>query len=64
MTNLQQIRDNGLSITMSALVDDVPLVQDIQEHLAKIGFIDLSGVTLGVLSTELKLSRDIQYETD
>jgi peptidoglycan hydrolase-like protein with peptidoglycan-binding domain len=52
MTNLQQIRDNGLSITMSALVDDVPLVQDIQEHLVKIGFIDLSGVTLGVLSTE------------
>ena len=37
---------------MPALVADAPLVQDIQEHLAKIGFIDLSGITLGVLSTE------------
>jgi peptidoglycan hydrolase-like protein with peptidoglycan-binding domain len=52
MTNLQEIQNDGLSISMSALVADAPLVQDIQEHLAKIGFIDLSGVTLGVLSTE------------
>jgi peptidoglycan hydrolase-like protein with peptidoglycan-binding domain len=52
MTNLQEIQNEGLSISMSALVADAPLVQDIQEHLAKIGFIDLSGVTLGVLSTE------------
>ena len=52
MTNLQEIQNDGLSISMSALVADAPLVQDIQEHLAKSGFIDLSGVTLGVLSTE------------
>ncbi|MEH1903575.1 MAG: hypothetical protein V7L04_19740 [Nostoc sp.] len=52
MTNLQEIRDNVLSISISALVADAFLVQDIQEHLAKIGFIDLNGVTLGVLSTE------------
>jgi peptidoglycan hydrolase-like protein with peptidoglycan-binding domain len=52
MTNLQQVRDNGLSISISALIADAFLVQDIQEHLAKIGFIDLSSVTLGVLSTE------------
>ncbi|WP_445632530.1 Peptidoglycan-binding protein [Nostoc sp. DSM 114161] len=51
MTNLQEIRDNALSISISALVADTLLVQDIQEHLAKIGFIDLSSVTLGVLST-------------
>lgn len=52
MTNLQQIRDTNLSISISTIAADAPLVQDIQEHLAKIGFIDLSGVTLGVLSTE------------
>lgn len=52
MTNLQQVRDIGLSISISALIADTSLVQDIQEHLSKIGFIDLSSVTLGVLSTE------------
>lgn len=52
MTNLKEIQNDGLSISRSALVADTVLVQDIQEHLAKIGFIDLSSVTIGVLSTE------------
>ncbi|BAY41979.1 hypothetical protein NIES2111_63750 (plasmid) [Nostoc sp. NIES-2111] len=52
MASLQQIRDNELDISISALAADEQLVQDIQEHLAKINFIDLSSVVLGVLSTE------------
>lgn len=52
MTNLLQIGNDLLDISISALAGDAPLVQDIQEHLAKIGFINLNSVTLGILSAE------------
>jgi hypothetical protein len=50
MTNLQLISNGSSSTSLSSLGGDSELVQDIQERLGKIGFVDLDAVTLGVLS--------------
>ncbi len=50
MTNLQLIANGSNSTSLSSLGGDSELVQDIQERLGKIGFVDLGAVTLGVLS--------------
>lgn len=49
MTNLEEIRQNDLSISLSDLLVESELVQDIQEKLAKSGFIELLSITLGTL---------------
>jgi peptidoglycan hydrolase-like protein with peptidoglycan-binding domain len=52
MTSLQTIADTGASVSLSNLGGDSELVQDIQERLVKIGFINAGAVAIGVLSPE------------
>ena len=47
MTNLQEISQNNLSISLSNLPIDLELVRDIQARLNKIGFIDMTALALG-----------------
>jgi hypothetical protein len=52
MTNLQEVSKQDLLISLSSLVTETELVQDIQEKLGRIGFINLATVSLGNLDPE------------
>jgi peptidoglycan hydrolase-like protein with peptidoglycan-binding domain len=47
MTNLQEISQNNLSISLANLPIETELVRDIQARLNKIGFIDMTAIALG-----------------
>jgi hypothetical protein len=47
MATLQSIINNGISIPLSDVSSDSELVKEIQEKLGKIGFVELSSITLG-----------------
>jgi hypothetical protein len=52
MTNLQEISQKDLLISLSNLPRETELIQDIQEKLGKIGFVNLTTVSLGNLDSE------------
>jgi hypothetical protein len=52
MTNLQEVSQKDLLISLSHLSEETELIQDIQEKLSKIGFINLTTVSLGSLDLE------------
>ncbi len=49
MTTLKDIAQGASIVKLSQLSQDTALVQDIQERLAKIGFLDLGAINSGVL---------------
>jgi peptidoglycan hydrolase-like protein with peptidoglycan-binding domain len=51
MTNLQEIFQNNLSISLANLPIETELVRDIQARLNKIGFIDMTAIALGTFDT-------------
>jgi hypothetical protein len=52
MTNLQEVSQKDLLISLSHLATETELIQDIQEKLGRIGFINLATVSLGNLDPE------------
>ncbi len=52
MTNLQEVSQQDLLISLSHLARETELIQDIQEKLGKIGFVNLTTVSLGNLDPE------------
>jgi hypothetical protein len=56
MTRLEIIAEQDLSIDLTTLSGDSELVQEIQERLGKIGFIDISTILLGAFGAETDMA--------